>query len=49
MLKTQAGLGSQNWSFGGFDPLTAEPLPLHLPGDCLLCHQAALGVTWPSR
>ena len=30
-------------AFGGFDPVTTEPLPLQLPGDCLLCHQAALG------
>ena len=37
-----AGFGSQNWTFGGFDSLTAEPLKLELPGDCLLCHQAAL-------
>jgi cytochrome P460 len=43
MQKTQAGLGSQNWTFGGFDPVTALPLKLDLPGDCLLCHQAALG------
>jgi hypothetical protein len=42
MWKTQAGFGSQNWAFAGFDPLTAEPLRLQLPGDCLLCHQAAV-------
>ena len=42
MQKVQPGFGSQNWAFGGFDPLTAEPLKLQLPGDCLLCHQAAL-------
>ena len=42
MRKTQAGFGSQTWAFGGYDPLTTEPLKLQLPGDCLLCHQAAL-------
>lgn len=42
MKKIQPGFGSQNWAFGGFDPLTAEPLNLQLPGDCLLCHQAAV-------
>lgn len=42
MQKVQAGFGSQNWAFGGFDPLTGEPLKLQLPGDCLLCHQAAV-------
>jgi hypothetical protein len=42
MRKSQPGFGSQNWAFGGFDPLTAEPLALQLPGDCLLCHQAAV-------
>jgi cytochrome P460 len=42
MRKIQPGSGSQNWAFGGFDPLTAEPLNLQLPGDCLLCHQAAV-------
>ncbi len=42
MQKVQPGFGSQNWAFGGFDPLTAEPLKLQLPGDCLLCHQGAL-------
>jgi cytochrome P460 len=42
MRKSQPGFGSQNWTFGGFDPLTAEPLKLQLPGDCLLCHQAAV-------
>lgn len=36
----QPGFGSQNWAFGEFDPLTADPLNLRLPGDCLLCHQA---------
>ena len=43
MQRIQAGPGSQSWAFGGFDPVTTEPLPLQLPGDCLLCHQAALG------
>jgi len=42
MQKIQPGFGSQNWAFGGFDPVTAEPLKLELPGDCHLCHQAAL-------
>jgi hypothetical protein len=42
MRKTQPGFGSQTWTFGGFDPFTATPLKLQLPGDCLLCHQAAL-------
>jgi len=42
MRKIQPGSGSQNWAFGGFDPLTTEPLKLQLPGDCLLCHQAAV-------
>lgn len=42
MQKTQPGFGSRNWTFGGFDPVTAEPLKLELPGDCLLCHQAAV-------
>ena len=42
MQKIQPGFGSQNWAFGGFDPVTAEPLKLQLPGDCLLCHQAAM-------
>ena len=42
MLKAQPGFGSQTWTFGGFDPVTAAPLHLQLPGDCLLCHQAAL-------
>jgi hypothetical protein len=42
MQKTQPGLGSQTWTFAGFDPRTAAPLNLQLPGDCLLCHQAAL-------
>ncbi len=42
MQKIQPGFGSQNWVFGGFDPVTAEPLKLQLPGDCLRCHQAAL-------
>jgi cytochrome P460 len=42
MRKIQPGFGSQNWTFGGFDPVTAEPLKLQLPGDCLLCHQAAV-------
>jgi hypothetical protein len=43
MQRIQAGAGSQSWAFGGFDPVTAEALKLELPGDCLLCHQAALG------
>jgi len=42
MQKIQPGFGSQNWVFGGFDPVTAEPLKLQLPGDCSLCHQAAV-------
>ena len=42
MKKTQPGFGSQNWTFGGFDPITAEPLKLELPGDCQLCHQQAV-------
>jgi len=42
MQKIQPGFGSQNWAFGGYDPITAEPLRLQLPGDCLLCHQAAV-------
>lgn len=42
MQKIQPGFGSQNWAFGGFDPLTTDPLKLQLPGDCLLCHQAAV-------
>ena len=42
MQKIRPGFGSQNWAFGGFDPLTAKPLKLELPGDCLLCHQAAV-------
>ena len=42
MQKTQPGFGSQTWTFAGFDPRTAAPLPLQLPGDCLLCHQAAV-------
>jgi hypothetical protein len=42
MQKIRPGFGSQNWAFGGFDPVTAEPLKLELPGDCFLCHQAAL-------
>lgn len=42
MQKTRPGFGSQTWTFGGFDPTTARPLALELPGDCLLCHQAAL-------
>src|SRR5713101_6798144 len=42
MQKVQPGFGSQNWAFGGFDPVTAKPLKLQLPGDCLLCHQAAM-------
>jgi hypothetical protein len=42
MRKSQPGFGSQNWTFGGFDPLTEEPLKLQLPGDCLLCHQTAV-------
>jgi hypothetical protein len=42
MQKIQPGFGSQNWAFGGFDPFTAKPLKLQLPGDCHLCHQAAV-------
>ena len=42
MEKVRPGFGSQNWAFGGFDPATAEPLKLQLPGDCHLCHQAAV-------
>jgi hypothetical protein len=42
MEKVRPGFGSQNWAFGGFDPATAAPLKLQLPGDCLLCHQAAV-------
>lgn len=42
MQKTQAGAGSATWTFAGYDPATAQPLTLELPGDCLLCHQAAL-------
>jgi hypothetical protein len=42
MQKIQPGFGSENWAFGGFDPVTAEPLKLQLPGDCHLCHQAAV-------
>jgi hypothetical protein len=42
MQKIQPGFGSQNWAFAGFDPVTAEPLKLQLPGDCHLCHQAAV-------
>jgi hypothetical protein len=42
MQKIHPGFGSQNWAFGGFDPLTGAPLNLQLPGDCLLCHQAAV-------
>ena len=42
MRKIQPGFGSQNWAFGGFDPGSAAPLKLQLPGDCLLCHQAAV-------
>jgi len=42
MQKTKAGSGSQNWTFAGYDPVTAAPLKLELPGDCLLCHQTAL-------
>jgi hypothetical protein len=42
MMKIRPGSGSQNWAFNGFDPRTAAPLKLELPGDCLLCHQAAV-------
>jgi len=42
MQKIRPGFGSQNWSFGGFEPTTEEPLKLQLPGDCQLCHQAAV-------
>ncbi len=30
MQKTQPGFGSRNWTFGGFDPVTAEPSKLEL-------------------
>ena len=42
MQKIHPGFGSQNWVFGGFDPISTEPLKLQLPGDCHLCHQAAV-------
>jgi hypothetical protein len=42
MQKIQPGFGSRNWVFGGFDPRSAEALKLQLPGDCQLCHQAAV-------
>jgi len=42
MRRLSAGFGSQHWAFAGFDPVTAEPLKLELPGDCLRCHQEAL-------
>ncbi len=42
MRRITPGFGSQHWVFGGFDPATAEPLKLELPGDCLRCHQEAL-------
>lgn len=42
MQKIRPGFGSQNWAFGGFDPVTGAALKLDLPGDCLLCHQAAV-------
>jgi hypothetical protein len=42
MQKIRPGFGAENWIFGGFDPVTAEPLKLQLPGDCLLCHQEAV-------
>ena len=42
MQKIQPGFGSQNWIFGGFDPISAQSLKLQLPGDCHLCHQAAV-------
>jgi hypothetical protein len=42
MRRLTPGFGSQHWVFGGFDPATAEPLKLELPGDCLRCHQEAL-------
>ena len=38
----QAGSGSKTWTFAGYYPVSTEPLKLELPGDCLLCHQAAL-------
>ena len=31
MQKVQPGFGSQNWAFGGFDPVTAEPLSSSCP------------------
>jgi hypothetical protein len=49
MQKIAPGFGSQNWAFGGFDPLTGVPLKLELPGDCLLCHQAALASDMAAR
>jgi len=42
MKKIRPGFGSQNWAFGGYDPATTAPLKLELPGDCFLCHQAAV-------
>lgn len=42
MQKTAPGFGSHTWTFAGFEPVTAKPLALQLPGDCLLCHQAAV-------
>ena len=42
MQKIQAGSGSKNWAFAGFDPVTAAPLKLQLPGDCVFCHESAL-------
>ena len=42
MQKIRPGSGSGNWAFGAFDPLTTAPLKIDLPGDCLLCHQAAV-------
>jgi len=42
MQKIHAGSGSRNWVFGGFDTVTAAPLKLELPGDCVFCHEAAL-------
>jgi cytochrome P460 len=42
MRRMTQGFGSQHWAFAGFDPLTAEPLKLELPGDCLRCHQEAV-------
>jgi hypothetical protein len=42
MQKIQSGASRQSWAFGGYDTLTGVPLKLQLPGDCVLCHEAAL-------